>query len=154
MTTPILDFRYVEASKTLTTQNNVKIEIRREHTWKTEHKKEEESKLVVLVEGELKDKDKIYDEQWSFDWPKGDWNTINESLRLLLNDIEQRQSTSAFELETSVHVYEWLKVGFIQNDGGRVFYIEFTKAGQKITATLKDIAGLQEFRTLLYSFFN
>ena len=145
----MLNYQYTQATVAIPMRSGAQFTAESYRVWTSKNPNEKNTKVVLIVRGDLEERDAKWKEEWVFDWSDGEMNKLETAFHLIDRHVEQRAARSEKRQEVFVDVNDWLRVGWIDEKRAFRAYLRVTKNGKTMEAEFDNTPALFQVRNAL-----
>ena len=117
--------------------------------WTSESPNSKVTNTSVVVTGAMTEKGHSWTESWTFTFPASGLAKLDEAMRAISDYVDRRQPRSSNRREAYVDVFDWLRVGWIDEKEKWRGYIRFKRAEQVLESEFSDVSSLLTFSSAI-----
>ncbi|SDR67452.1 hypothetical protein [Opitutus sp. GAS368] len=150
-----IEYRTLRADHALSIAKNTQVTVNAQHEveWSDANHGMKNSKVTLVVCGNLTEKAQSYPVEWKFPVTDEEIKQIEDGILKVGDAVRAKQEdfTPPLEWETRCDVFPWLRIGFIRtSDKNKYFgYFEFKREEQKLRALVENIPAMEQLRRIL-----
>ncbi|MCW5547856.1 MAG: hypothetical protein KIT44_02740 [Opitutaceae bacterium] len=145
----MLNYTYTQSRQTLTVKAGATIEVRSVLNWTSAKPNEKALAVFIDVEGAVKHKDRTWIEKWSFNIKPEEVVQLEAALLQIRQHVDQRMVRQSFRAEVFADITPWLRVGWIDENGGWKGYARFKQGEHCLVSEFTNVDTLSALRDYL-----